>query len=203
MPTFQVTITHNAKGLARIFAEIGRRHLPFVTAASLTEVARECRDEMVRRAPERFTVRSRRFLSTFRFTPADKRDWPSSFAEVGVLDRWVARHEEGGTVTPEKSRRWAIPRSIRRTRSGKIKRTERPRELIESKRAFERDGSILERRGRGRARTLRTAYNLRRQVRLNPRLKLRVTVEELAPRLFGEVWERRMVVELNRVRATR
>ncbi len=194
-PSFRIKVKGNTLEASRFVMELARDQVPFATAAALTELAREARDAQRVAIRERFTVRSKRFASTFRHTPAEKRDWPKTASVVGVLDEWAARHEEGGTVTPSKAGRWAIPGVIKRTRSGKIRRERKPSALIAAGIAFERDDAILLRR-KGSKR-LRLAYTLSRRARLDKRLKMGETVRLVATVRYGPLFKKWLLRALN------
>lgn len=193
--SFTIKVDGNTVEATEFVRELAKRHLPFVAAASLTELAKGARDAQIDALPDRFEVRSRRFKQTFRHVPAEKRDWPDTHSVVGVLDEWAARHEEGGTVFPRHRGRFAIPgRVIKRTSTGKIRKRFRPKQIVASKRGFEATGrskpdAILLRVGRGK-RKLELAYTLKRKARLEDRLEMRRTVERYAAERYGQIYQK-------------
>lgn len=207
MVSIAFKVEGNTLEASKFIQNLFRKQVPFATAAALTELAKEARDEQRAGVRDRFTVRSTRFPNTFRSVPAEKRDWPNTHSVVGVLDQWAARHEAGGIFTPDRSERWAVPgREIKRTPSGKVRKRNRPKQIIESGRGFLGVGetwrgrnhpdAILLKVGRSR-RKIRLAYTLVPRARIERALKMEPTVNALITRRFGPLFKKWFLIALN------
>ncbi len=207
MVSFAIKVKGNTLEAQRDIQNLFRKQVPFATAAALTQLAKEARDQQRSDVRERFTVRSARFPNTFRHVPAEKKTWPDTFSVVGVLDEWVARHEAGGTFRPGRSERWAIPgREIKRSPSGKIRKRNQPKEIIASGRGFlaigetwsgrNRPDAILLKVGRSQ-RKIRLAFTLVRRARIDRRLKMETTVTRVAGDRYGPIFKKWFLIALN------
>jgi len=209
--TFEVQIEHNADLLARKLNLAQRKQIPFAVQEGLNSLAFEARDTIRRELPFRFTIRSSRIKTGVAVSKANKRDWPDRIrSAVGIRDEFMVAHETGGLRRPSRESpgkglpRIAIPTRVveaRRTSTGRIPKSLRPREIIAANRARVQStktgrGIIrLSNRVAKRQRKRKTAilFLLRRSVRIRPRWDFRITALEVAgakyPGIFREKLE--------------
>lgn len=193
--SFAIKVEHNALEASAWVKHLAKKQAPFVMAATLTEVAKDARDEQRDKIHDRFTVRARRFPQSFRHVPASKGDWPNTRSIVGVLDEWVARHERGGTVRPSRAGRFAVPGAkVKRTKTGKVRASQKPGAIMSAGRGFIRDGILFRRKGRKKKDGTYSAppvamFMLRRRVRLEPRLLFVPTVTSTAGAKMDAAWQ--------------
>ncbi len=189
---FKVNVKTNARELKREFGRLAKSQLPFAIAAGLTDTAKEAREKVRKDLPNRFTVRSRRVLSTVVFEPASKRDFPRSKAIVGIRDKFIARHEKGGRVRTETGARFAIPfRFVKRTATGRIPARFKPRKIRSKPNTITTEDEI-QRKGTKRTRGVRRIHFLRQSINLRPKLGFLSTVSILARHRFKPNMETRL-----------
>lgn len=191
-----VTVRHDWKRVSRALESWYADQVPFATAVALTRTASGARDAMRRRLGRVFTVRSRRVLSGEQSTKARKRDFPRQRAEVGHLDEYIARHEEGGIQAARGPHRWTVPtRRVKRGASGRIRKTLRPPHLIRKRKGFIPRGqrsAVFVPKGPKRRRRLQVFYLLRQRIRLDPVLGHHRTVRRYAERHFPVRFQREL-----------
>lgn len=172
------------------------KQLPFATALALTRTAEAARAELRAELPKRFTLRNRFVEQGIRIEPATKRKqsaavfWraPGGAGRRAFADL-LARQEVGGRTVP-KGRYTALPRAVKRSGSGLIPRSQRPRALLQRKNVFveklgNRGAAIVQRVGRGRSATLRVLYRLTTKPSVyRPRWEFRATAERVARKTF-------------------
>lgn len=187
----------------RALNAVGKDQMPFAVARTLTDVAKDAQEEVRRVLSRRFEIRSKHPLRGIQVEPAKKRDWPRTRARVGTRDQYIAQHERGGVFRPRSSSYHAIPtRRVKRTKSGRVRKRDRPREIIEGKRGFFTDRTIRLNDYRRRQRRAPTMFLLRRQIRLQPRLGFEDTVRQTAAARMQPTFTRHMAAAL-RSRASR
>lgn len=120
--------------VARRISLFASDQLPFALAAALTDTAREARDVARERLGSHFKLRNRALVQAIHYLPASKRDKPPK-AEV-VIRPWaefLAQHAIGAQRRPQR-RAIAIPtRIVRRTASGRVPSSLKPRALGQRK----------------------------------------------------------------------
>lgn len=193
----ETQIVGDFPALTRAMRKVVEKQLPFASSKALTTMAFKARDTYRGAFPRRFTSR-RKSLAAFAFradvSKARKTNWPNQVAAVGVHKNasWLVKHEKGGMVSPEKSRRHAIPTKAverKRTRGGSIPSRLKPRNLDATVR-----GGVLRAAGargfkRGKGKRVSAMFLLRRRVRIAPKLGFERTVTAYAtatwPRHFN------------------
>lgn len=195
----RITVKTNASLVARRLGSLERRQMPFVMAKTLTRLAQLGRDNVKRRVSRTFKIRSRGILSSgFQIDRAEKRDWPKVTAAVGAKERFWVEHETGERKRPRKgARRVAIPTKFvtrMRTRTGRIPKRLKPRDLRRKPTTIVEDNEIRAKRVRGLARRLRFPifHILRPSVRMKPVLRMKDTVAGTVKRHSGQVFTRTM-----------
>lgn len=169
------------------------QQMPFIIAETINGLMLDAQKEVVRGIHARFKVREagliRRTVKIRKF--AKKRDLSTDFALDGKGADILAKFEEGGTKRPVEGANLAIPQDVKANRAGLIIHRNRPRALIDARKAFlirtPRGGVILERYGRktskkrrrtdgGSGRKTRILYLLRPRVKIDDRLEFIDTV---------------------------
>lgn len=124
-----ISVESNIDRLIRDLTDAERKQLPFAIARSLTWTAQEIQTEVRRELPRRFIIRNTWVSKGIRITPADKRNMT---AEVGSLEDFMERQEEGGTKYPTVGKHLAIPIKVKGTKRGIIRDKDRPKALLEA-----------------------------------------------------------------------
>jgi hypothetical protein len=123
------------------------RQIPFAQSKALNDTAFQIRRQIVQHTyPDSFTVRNSRFInSVLRVETANK-----TKLNARVFDKlgrdYLQRQAKGGTKTP-KGNNLAIPgvRNTARTAGGAIRKSDRPRSMLNRKDVFRTDTAILQR----------------------------------------------------------
>jgi hypothetical protein len=138
-----ISVETNASDVARSFERIVGRHLPFVTAKTLTELAKQGQAQVKSELPERFTIRNTWVARGIRIEPAQKRAWPHVFSVIGTRDEFMVQHQTGEDKRPRRSDALAIPNVAEGgrpgeivRRSGRIPKRLKPRTLLKGRKAF-------------------------------------------------------------------
>ncbi len=195
-----ITVDHAA--VTRALGDL-QRQIPFATAKALNDVANDAQRAIQGGLAQRFTLRRPDFIlrTIKRERPADFASKTSLVATVRVDPRRdiLAKFEEGGTKAPVSGRAIAIPTSqVRRTKAQLVQKSQRPRALLASGRAFSKDGKLLVRVGRGAKALLRAAYIFKPAVRIPRRLGF----VETATATVDRQWESRASEAVARAVAT-
>lgn len=201
---FQVTT--NIGELQDWLDEVRRSQLPFAAAVALTRTARDARDAVKEVMPRKFTLRSQWLQRGVQSTRAEKTDWPNPQASViagwhpkyNRTDDHLALHELGGIKRSRDGGTLAIPtRAIRRSKSGKITKANRPKRLIASGKAWPTDEAIV--RKRTKRNRLATLYWRRTEAKIKPRFDFQQTVNKA----FADNYKRRFFVAMAEAVRTR
>lgn len=177
---FGVAVESNAPELAQLFGRIAEEQLPFANAVALTRIAQLSREAVLGRLPrDGFTIRSSRIEKGVRIQRAEKRDWPHSYAKVGLLDEFMADHVLGRRRTGRGHRIAVRGEAVKLTGSGAVPKAKKPAQLIAKGTAFERRGILFvrPRRRRGAEPEVVPMYFLRGKVKIEPRWNYVSTVE--------------------------
>ncbi|HEY1035560.1 MAG TPA: hypothetical protein VGE09_11325 [Pseudoxanthomonas sp.] len=128
-----LTVTTNARLLARVLGDVAGEQIPFATARALTDVAfvvqRAEKSEMARA----FTLRNRFSQGGVQVNPAEKGDWPNMRAEVGIEERrsYLIDHVTGGRRDGGRHGRAILEQEALRSKSGRVPAGKRPGALID------------------------------------------------------------------------
>lgn len=134
-PQVQVRIDGSgASRLARTVELWATDQIPFAVASALTDTAREARDLARERLGTNFKLRNRSIGQAVHYLPASKRDRPPQAAVVvRPWARFLAEHAVGAFRRPSR-RAIAVPtRIVRRTATGRVQASMRPRALGQRK----------------------------------------------------------------------
>lgn len=196
----------------RLFGALARQ-LPFAISTAINETLKDVQTRERARILTRFTIRRRPFaeravkikpFSTKRtLAGVVKIEPPGGPSRADIF----AKFERGGTKRPRDGQHIAVPIDARRTKSGVVSKTQRPKAFRFVRRTTRRgkvqargerrtfiitNGSpgIYQRVGRGRSSRIRLLYAFERSVRIDRRLHFvetaRRTVRERYARNFHE-----------------
>lgn len=198
MAPLDVRIDAQALSGSRLFRALQREQLPFAMALALTRTSVHARDEVRARLGDHFTLRNQRTKRGIRNRRAEKRDWPRMSAGVGSLDDFMVLHATGGLKRAKRGGTVLVPtRAIRRTASGKVRKTQRPDVLRSAGKTYVEGGVIRLRSGpRQRRNTLRLLYLQRSSARIDRRWPLQDEVSRAVKRHFPREFKRSMVRSL-------
>lgn len=193
MKGLHVNVATNAPALAKHLRELGKSQIPFATAVTLTRLAQAAQAANRARLPQVFHLRRSNLGGRLKVVRAEKRDWPYPRAILGFgqrgVDEFWSLQELGGTKRA-RGGRVAVPSSlVKRTASGKVRTAQRPRAILEKKGGFEKEGAILGRFGRSKARVF---YFLRSRVKIKPTLGARQTSTDVSRRLYATTFDREL-----------
>lgn len=189
-----MTIRIDDSDVQRGFRDLVDRQMPFVIAETINGVMIDAQKDALRTIHAAFLVRRpdflRRTVKMVRF--AKKRSQIAELAITGPGADIYAKFEEGGLKQPIRGKSLAIPRDVRRTKRDLITAKNKPRALINARKAFvirtqAGVGLILERYGRktakkrrrvpgGSGRNTRVLYALSPKARIDDRLEFFDTV---------------------------
>ena len=211
-------LVHNIEDVVALLDDLEARQVPFALAASLTQIAGDGRDEVVRTLPERFTLRRDRVARGLRIKPASKRtlealvftrNWYMADQQVGAVRRTrsgAARFvpslnvREGGVFRGE-IRRGLRPKQLLRgidldaPRPLRRKRKSRGRKAAAKPfLARTRTGKVglFRRTGTPARAAIERLYTLEDAVTVKPRLGLDETVGGVAAKRFRQVFLERL-----------
>ena len=194
----RVQLDTNASEISRWILRLNDDQMPFAVSLALNSTAFDLRDEQREEIESRFTVR--RSWVPRGVQVADRATKTKHEAVVHLApDRdFLARFEEGGRVTPERSRAFAVPQEARRTTTGVIRKSERPRafqfeEAGRGQRAtvyrgrkgtfmirrHDGEGLIAQRQGRGASSRVRVLFTFTGAATLPADLRFELTAERV------------------------
>lgn len=207
---FGVSVVTSALPLRGALQNFAEKQMPFAVSLALTKTSMGCRAVLQKRVGSIFAARATAFRAgakgagaVIANVRAEKTDWPHPFAVIGVRKKsgFLVLHETGGVKRPQKgARRLAIPilDNIKRTVSGRIPKTKKPRAILGKPRGYEAGGVILERKGRRRKKTATkrrrkrkptsatALYILRKRARITPTLRMERTCTAVARATYGK-----------------
>lgn len=188
----RVALRTNVAAAARVLEQTAAKQLPFAVSVALNRVGKTARATQIDAMFSRFTIRRpARTRSSIRMFASSKRDLRVT---LSLRDAWFVQHEQGGLRRPGDVQRSIVQGVGARERRRRIVRgSNTPRATLAAggfigttrtgKRAFFR------RAGRGRRRRV-LAFVLEPQVRLQPRLRFRDTVERVCALQWAIEFER-------------
>lgn len=130
-----ITVATNHDAMMAALSETARKQVPFASALALTTTAAEAMKAVRDEAEDTFTLRNRYTLRGIQTNRAEKRDWPNQKAEVGIEKGrdYLIDHALGGKRRGHITHGRAIPVNVRRLKSGKISKPQRPGRLLAKK----------------------------------------------------------------------
>lgn len=195
-PDVHVSIPNGPALLASLNA-LAREQIPFAGSVTMKHLA----EMSVRRAhgmfPKRFTMRRKALPKGITLHPKGgppKREWPNGKVSVVVTERasFLADHELGARRRAKSGGRLAIPTLIvhqrERTATGKMKQRAKPASLPD---AYEIDQTLRSNKSKLPA-GLTIFYLLRKEARIEPRLKLHDDVETTVSGEYDTVFRKNL-----------
>lgn len=192
-----ISVRSNVKQMSKRLKGIQRKQIPFATSLAINDTAFAVRKRIVERTyPRSFQVRNRRFPGqVFRVKKATKRRLIGS-----VYDRLgrasLALHAKGGTKRPRGGSLAVPSENIKRTASGKVGKARRPRNVIQSGKAFKgkirKDRPAIFQRTGSKGRKLKLLYTLEPSARLRARFPFYRDAANTARRSFPNNYRRAM-----------
>lgn len=180
---------------SRLFRLLERSQLPFAAARALTVTGKWARSAVEKDLSNHFEIRNTRVRRGIRSTFADKRDWPDIQTAVGSIDSFMAPHATGGTKRARGGGRILIPmRPIRRTATGRIRKSQRPSELRSKSKTYV-EGNILTLRastGRRKPPKLRKLYLMRDKAKIEKSWPLQKVVARAVRKHYPREFKRSM-----------
>lgn len=156
------------KKTARWLDSVGKKQLPFATALALTTTAKDVQRGEVKELHDKFTIRNKwptRGPYAIKVLPAKKKKLTSI---IYTNADWMPLHEFGGDKIP-RGNHIAVPTSnVKRTKSGKISKANRPANLKRSFVLKQDNGQlgIWQRKGKGKRSEIRPMYWLENRARI-------------------------------------
>lgn len=133
-----LTVDVDTKQLANSLLRAPRNQVPFAVAMALTRTAQGIQQQLKQDVDKRFTLRNNFVRNAIRFDKATKRDL-SAVVGVATSARYdtdfMERQEFGGLKTP-RGRHLAIPVEAGRGKRGIIRKSQRPRALLENEKRY-------------------------------------------------------------------
>jgi hypothetical protein len=128
--SIQMSIKVDAKPALKHLDAVARKQIPYATSLALNRSSENARDKFLGVLPQRITLRTSWWKARSRFgfnvQYSHKRTWPNLFTIIYTRAPWMALHETGGVKKPMK-RALAVPTAqVRRTKTGRISKAQRP-----------------------------------------------------------------------------
>lgn len=199
MVNLGVKVSSNAGEVSRQFVRLARNQLPFAQAQALNDVAFASKAALTRTAGRWFKVRNQTWpRNAPAVIRAKKRDFPRQKAVVG-LKEWAGfldLHATGGLRRSKKGHRMAVPtRRVKRTKSGRIRKAQKPRQLRERSTFIPQ--KLLQNQISTRARSRRDQrvvwHTLHRRVRIKARWPFYEIIRREVLREYQPAFRRRIV----------
>lgn len=206
MGSVEVKVTSTAGPVRARLRSLRRRQLPFATAKALTRSAKPVASELGSSIGDHFRQRSRGLSRAWTFDRANKSDWPRPVAVVHLRPwaEFMADHALGKVRRARRGgSRMAVPTSlVRRTKTGRVRKSQKPTRLREKK------GTVVRRQGGSTV--IQVKRGARAKVRAgifytlhsNVRIRKVWPVDAIAARKFRAVYRPIFRAELARAIAT-
>lgn len=196
----------NSREVAGWFHDLYRDQIPYATARAINATAIDFQKREREGLEDRFTIRRPWVLRGIKINREDfaTKEKPEAIVHVDQDRSFLIKFEKGGVKRP-RGRSLVVPVDARRTKSGVVSRTIRPRALglkeigggraVGDKRTFlirkpGGRGVIFQwfgRRGSGQTRTL---FMMIPSAKVDPRLHFEDTAKDVVRRRFEENFER-------------
>lgn len=183
--SIQMSIKVDAKPALKYLNAVARKQIPYATSLALNRSSEKARDKFLQELPRRVTLRTSWWKPQNRFgfnvQYSHKRAWPDLFTVIYTRAPWMALHETGGIKKPAK-KALAVPTEyVRRGKTGKISKAQKPAGI---KNRFIKDVGgtpILFKRLK---RSIRPMYVLTPSARISPVLRFSRTISAEVSRSF-------------------
>lgn len=130
MAEFEITVDTNAAEVSDFMRSLFADQVPFAVATAINRTARDFQDAQRDLMRDRFTIRRPWVLQGVKINRGDFATKTKLEARVHIdpARDFLVKFEEGDTKRPRGSR-IAVPQEARRTKTGVVSRTQRPRAL--------------------------------------------------------------------------
>ncbi len=129
---FEIKIKTNFPKLEREMNHFAKKQIPYVTARTLTQLAKNSQTELRKNLGRHFEIRNDYTARGIKVDPARKHQWPYPRATVGSTDEYMARQELGGIKEGKGGKLLAQPKEIRPDKSVITKRSQWPSRLLQT-----------------------------------------------------------------------
>jgi hypothetical protein len=181
----RLTVSTNARQVAMLLTDVGRKQLPFATARALTKLAQASQSDVRDEMPGKFTLRNRFTQQEVRITPATKTHLQ---ATIGSSERsgYMQRQQDGGMRYPI-GRHLAVPLDT----SKKIPPGQRPKALLDKTGYFKGKAGKAGKLGiwKRQIKKLTLIYRLIDRASIKPRYEIDQTVEHAIGRDFDHIMQ--------------
>lgn len=193
---FEISVKAEVRAFTRSLNRIQKRQVPYATSVALNDVAFQVRKHIVDVTwPGSVEVKNTRFIgAALRVKKANKRTLTAAvFDRLGRAS--LSKHVKGGTKRPRGSSIAVPTDEVKRTGSGKVRRSQTPRTVLGKPRGFRtrlRSGTevIGERVGSKRSGRVKILYTLHPSTRIRGRFPFYRDAERVARRRFPGLFKR-------------
>lgn len=139
-----VEISTNARGLAFALGDVAGEQIPFATARALTDVAFGVQRFEKSEMAKAMTLRNRFSQGGVQVNPAERSDWPATYAEVGIDEKrsYLIDHVTGGKRQGGAHGRAILEEESLRGSSGRVPAGKRPGAMIQKAMRAKRQGDL-------------------------------------------------------------
>lgn len=141
--SFRYSVSSDFSKLESWVNSLAGRHLPYVMARTLTDLAGAVNQESIRDLRKYFILRNKYVVRSFRRVPAEKKQWPSCFAEAGSVAAFMELQVLGGVKTNKSGGVLGIPESRGQSLGGRPNPTDIIRKPLWVQNLVQRRGYIL------------------------------------------------------------
>ncbi len=181
----QIKLTFDSHKLKTWLNDLELRQIPFAEASALNGIAFRVQSAVRANLPKKFTIRNSWTAKGIQVERATK---SNRVAIIGTIDKFLARHEDGGTFKPMGSKSFSIPlEDIRRNKKGIVTRSKWPGRLkgkniriAESKRG---NGKIMLKYQRNAKPKLLWAFE--KQIKIKPKLDFEKTANAIGEKFMA------------------
>jgi len=109
--TIRFEVKADFKKLGEWVNLVGGKHIPYVTAKTLTDLAAEVNSAAVKELGNHFILRNKYVIRSFRKTMADKRQWPFCYSQAGSVASFMELQVSGGMKTGKNGAWLGVPKA--------------------------------------------------------------------------------------------
>ena len=155
-----ISIESSASALAMALGDMRGKEIPFATQRALNEVAFKAQRAERAELPRVLELRNRFSETGIQVEKADKDDWPTTFARVGVEERrsYLLDHITGGKRAGGAHGRAILGQDSLRSKTGKVPSAKRPAALIATAKRADRQAELTRTFGGKRGRDKRLPF---------------------------------------------
>jgi len=139
-----VQISSNASALAHALGDFTGKQIPFATASALTTLAFQVQRAEKTEMARAMELRNKFSQSGVQVNKADKGDWPTVYAEVGIEEKrsYLIDHITGGKRQGGTHGRAILEQENLRSGSGRVPAGKRPAAMIARIKRAQRQGEL-------------------------------------------------------------